>query len=70
MSTMQHDSRQFWVIGGQYADLSFRELQSAPDVRGPFDSYEAAKRAWATEANRTRSDAHAHYTITATPERR
>ena len=70
MSDMQHDSRQFWVIGGHYADLSFRELRGAPDVRGPFASYDDARSAWATEANRTRSDAHAHYAITATPERR
>ena len=70
MNATHDNHRQFWVIGGEYADLSFRQLRGAPDVRGPFSSYEAARQAWATEADRTRSDAHAHYTITASPATR
>jgi hypothetical protein len=38
----------YWVVGGEYADTSFRRL--APGAKeeriGPFHSYESAYKAW------------------------
>ena len=40
-------TRRFWVVGGEYADTSFRALAcDRPTVTGPFDSEEEAKAAW------------------------
>ena len=41
------NTQRFWVVGGEYADTSFRSLTCAsPTVAGPFDSEEAAKAVW------------------------
>ena len=40
-------TRRFWVVGGEYADTSFRALtQGHATVTGPFVSEEEAKAAW------------------------
>jgi len=43
---------QYWVIGGEYKDTTFRELipGKAEERLGPFPSYEAAHKVWATRA--------------------
>ena len=40
---------QYWVVGGEYADTSFRRLvEGAAEKRvGPFDSYDEARKQWA-----------------------
>ena len=69
MNSDQQSAQQFWVVGGQYADMAFREMRGAPEAHGPFASYESARQAWASQASRTRSDACTRYTSTATPAR-
>ena len=40
-------TKRFWIIGGEYADTSFRSLACAsPTVAGPFESEAEAKAAW------------------------
>jgi hypothetical protein len=40
-------TRRFWVVGGEYADTSFRSLTGAnATVAGPFDSEEEARAHW------------------------
>lgn len=55
----------FWVIGGTYKDSSFAELApGTKEVReGPFDSYEAANKAWQAQAWSTVDDALAQFHI-------
>ncbi len=38
----------YWVVGGEYASTRFEQTaEGAMEERlGPFDSYEAAKKAW------------------------
>lgn len=61
-------SLQFWVIGGEFEDTSFRRLADGrAEALGPFDSYDDAFRTWRQRSDRTRSAAHVRYTITANP---
>lgn len=40
-------AQRFWVVGGEYADTSFRSLTGdTPMVAGPFDSEAEAKTVW------------------------
>jgi len=57
--------RQFWVIGGTYKDTQFSELADGTvEVRkGPFDTYDAANKAWQGLAWATVDDALAQYHI-------
>ncbi len=57
--------RQFWVIGGTYRDSGFSELApGTTEVReGPFDTYDAANKAWQALAWSTVDDALAQYHI-------
>ena len=54
--------RQYWVIGGEYADTSFRHLSQA-ETFGPFDSYEAALATWRARSAETRPLSQVRYTI-------
>ena len=57
--------RQFWVVGGSYRDSQFKELaDGTKGVReGPFDTYDAANKAWQALAWATVDDALAQYHI-------
>jgi hypothetical protein len=55
----------YWVIGGEFADLSFTTL--APDAReerhGPFATYKDAYDVWQTRARATMDDAMIRFRI-------
>ena len=54
----------FWVVGGEYVDMEFRALKSsAPQVLGPFDSRDAAAKAWRRVSDETRACATARFSI-------
>ena len=56
---------QYYVVGGLYADTHFTHLATGQrEVRqGPFDSYEAARKAWQSLAWESVDDATAKYRI-------
>jgi hypothetical protein len=59
-------SKQYWVIGGEYADTRFEQLvNGGARALGPFASYDVALMAWREIAIATRSLAHTRYTIAA-----
>jgi hypothetical protein len=40
-------AKRFWVLGGQYADTTFKVLTcDRPQVAGPFECEEEANAAW------------------------
>lgn len=56
--------KNFWVIGGKYADTDFNECLNGAEKRiGPFESYEDAKKEWAAQAWQTIDDATARFRI-------
>lgn len=59
-------SQQFWVIGGEYSCLEFRQIDGAPRTLGPFESYEAAEKVWRDRAESSRSSASTRYSIVTT----
>ncbi|HLY54739.1 MAG TPA: DUF4170 domain-containing protein [Stellaceae bacterium] len=61
--------RQFWVIGGEFKDTTFRTMHGPADARGPFATYDEALRVWRARSEETRSDAYVRYTIAANPSR-
>lgn len=59
-------NKQYWVIGGEFSDTSFRELiDAAPQAKGPFDRYDQALSVWRALTESTRALAHVRYTIAA-----
>jgi hypothetical protein len=59
-------SKQFWVIGGEYADTRFEQLvNGGAKALGPYPSYDAALEAWREISVATRPVAHMRYTIAA-----
>ena len=59
-------SKQFWVIGGEYADTRFEALvNGGAKALGPYPSYDAALEAWREISVATRPVAHMRYTIAA-----
>lgn len=57
-------TKQFWVIGGEYADTTFdRLVDGGATALGPFESYDAALEAWREVAVETRPMAHMRFTI-------
>jgi len=56
--------RQYWVIGGEYRDTSFRELTEPPaEAVGPFADYDQALTVWRERSLATLPQAHVRYTI-------
>lgn len=54
----------WWIVGGVYADTSFREpAGGAEQWVGPFATYEEAKAEWARRAWASVDDAHARWRI-------
>lgn len=40
-------AQRYWVVGGEYADTSFKTLTcNRPTVVGPFDNEDDARQAW------------------------
>ena len=58
-------SERFWVVGGEFRCLAFRELVGSPKVLGPFDTREEAKEVWKRVSRETSSSATARYGIAA-----
>jgi hypothetical protein len=57
-------TERFWVVGGEYSCLGFKTLRDGkPEVLGPFDTREEARRAWRRVSDETRSSATARYAI-------
>ncbi len=59
------DSQLFWVVGGEYRDTSFRDLNGRPEVFGPFQEYDDAMRVWRERTGASKSAALVRYTIAA-----
>jgi hypothetical protein len=55
----------YWVIGGEFTDTSFRKLASgAVEERlGPFKTYREAYQAWQARARATIDDATVRFRI-------
>ncbi len=55
----------YWVVGGEYADMSFTKL--APGAReerhGPFATYQEAYEVWQSRARATIDDALVRFRI-------
>ena len=60
---------QFWVIGGEFHDTRFRQLDGPAEAAGPFPSYDEAFKVWQQRSTETRSQAHVRYTIASTAAR-
>lgn len=58
--------KQFWVIGGIYADTYFEKPAPGSQIGkwGPFHTYEEAKAAWQKKAWESVDQANARFTIT------
>ena len=56
--------RQFWVIGGEYRDPEFQDLDlSTSTVHGPFRDYDEANLVWRERAMQTRAQAAMRFAI-------
>jgi hypothetical protein len=58
-------SERFWVVGGEFSCMTFREVVGQPKVLGPFDTREEAKEAWKRVSRETSSSATARFGIAA-----
>jgi hypothetical protein len=57
-------SKQFWVIGGEYNDAEFTEIEAGSHrTYGPFFSYDDANIKWRECSERSRSQAYTRYQI-------
>jgi len=58
----------FWIIGGEYDDVSFERLiDGTQSLAGPYATYERALGEWRRLAESTRSNAHHRYVIAHEP---
>ena len=64
-------NREYWVLGGSYADLTFSAMDGLPELYGPFHSYGEALGCWRNRTAETRSQATARYVVVtpASPEK-
>jgi hypothetical protein len=59
-------TKQFWVIGGEYNDADFNEIEEGSHrTYGPFFSYEDANVKWKACSEQSRSRAYTRYQIVA-----
>jgi hypothetical protein len=65
------DTTRYWVIGGEYNDLTFDRLVDGTEhLAGPFPLYDHALQEWRRLSDTTRSSAHHRYDIVGTLQRR
>jgi Domain of unknown function (DUF4170) len=56
--------KQFWVIGGEYRDTDFNEIDPATShVFGPFGDYDSANVVWRERSMEHRAKAYVRYAI-------
>ena len=56
--------KQFWVIGGEYRDADFHDMDPATaSVHGPFTDYESANQVWRERSMETRAKHYMRYAI-------
>jgi hypothetical protein len=55
--------QEYWVIGGEYRDISFRELRSDAEAFGPYDSHDQALRIWRARNEASKSAGLVRYRI-------
>lgn len=61
----------FWVVGGEYTDMSFDQLINGSEcLMGPFADRASALTAWQQAAEETRGNCRVRYTIAQEPARR
>jgi Domain of unknown function (DUF4170) len=59
-------SKQFFVIGGEYKDPEFNEIEEGTHrVFGPFPTYAEAEVMWRQRSEKSRSQAYTRYQIVA-----
>lgn len=64
--TAMSSAQLYWVIGGEYADTSFRQLSGSPaEVLGPFESYDDALQTWRERTRDSMPSVLTRYTIAA-----
>lgn len=57
-------SKEFWVVGGQYQDVTFAVLdESGREIHGPFVTYDHALHCWRERTSATRSYATTRFTV-------
>lgn len=54
----------YYVVGGRYADTTFRVLLDPAPTLGPFETHEAALEAWSERARATIDYATVRFQIT------
>ena len=59
-------SKEYWVVGGTYRDITFATLDGAGEAFGPFDSYGDAIECWRKQTSTTTFSATARYSVVAT----
>jgi hypothetical protein len=60
-------AEEFWVIGGRYRDVSFRDIEEGSmEAYGPFPRYEDALSSWSSHSARTSSLASVRYSVVVT----
>ena len=58
-------SERFWVVGGDYTCMGFKQLRDGPTVSGPYHDRTEAQQEWRRLSDANRSTATARYAITA-----
>lgn len=59
--------QEFWVVGGNFRDVTFDALGSeSGELHGPFESYGAALTCWRERTAETRSCATTRFTVVST----
>ena len=63
-------SQRFWVVGGDYSDCHFKELEPGSEiVHGPYADELRARMEWQRLTFRDRCGATTRYSILVEPER-
>jgi hypothetical protein len=62
-------AQRFWIVGGEYADCAFKQLQPGTErVSGPFHDEVRARMEWQRLTFRDRCAATERYSICVEPE--
>lgn len=56
-------AQQYWVVGGEFRDTAFTELDGPAEALGPFASYDQAFKEWERRSVEMKRHAHVRYTI-------